>query len=47
MFGYTEKEIVGQSIRRLIPSDRQQEEDDIIDRSQRGEMIQSVSKRCA
>jgi PAS domain S-box-containing protein len=41
MFGYSEKEIVGQSIRRLIPSDRQQEEDDIIDHLQRGEMIQS------
>jgi len=41
MFGYSEKEIVGQSIRRLIPSDRQQEEDDIIGRLQRGEMIQS------
>jgi PAS domain S-box-containing protein len=41
MFGYSEKEIVGQSIRRLIPSDRQQEEDDIIARLQKGEMIQS------
>ncbi len=41
LFGYSEKEIVGQSIRRLIPSDRQQEEDDIIARLQRGEMIKS------
>jgi len=41
LFGYPEKEIVGQSIRRLIPSDRQREEDDIIARLQRGEMIKS------
>jgi PAS domain S-box-containing protein len=41
LFGYSEKEIVGQSIRRLIPPDRQQEEDDIIARLQRGEMIKS------
>jgi len=41
MFGYPEKEIVGQSIRRLIPPDRQQEEDEIIAQLQRGEMIQS------
>jgi PAS domain S-box-containing protein len=41
LFGYSEKEIIGQSIRRLIPPDRQQEEDDIIARLQRGEMIKS------
>ena len=41
LFGYPEKEIVGQSIRRLIPPDRQREEDDIIARLQRGEMIKS------
>src|SRR5262249_56335829 len=41
MFGYSEKEIVGQSIRRLIPADRQREEDDIIARLQRGEVIKS------
>jgi len=41
MFGYSAKEIVGQSIRRLIPPDRQQEEDDIIARLKKGEMIQS------
>ncbi len=41
LFGYSEKEIVGQSIRRLIPPDRQQEEDDIVARLQRGEMIKS------
>jgi PAS domain S-box-containing protein len=40
IFGYTEKEIIGQSIRRLIPPDRQQEEDDIINTLQRGETIQ-------
>jgi PAS domain S-box-containing protein len=41
MFGYSKKEIIGQSIRRLIPPDRQKEEDDIIARLQRGEMIKS------
>src|SRR5262249_14195606 len=41
LFGYSEKEIVGQTIRRLIAADRQQEEDEIIARLQRGEVIQS------
>ena len=41
LFGYSEKEIVGQSVRRLIPPDRQREEDDIIARLQKGEMIKS------
>ena len=41
MFGYSKNEIIGQSIRRLIPPDRQQEENDIIARLQRGEMIKS------
>jgi len=41
VFGYSEKEIVGQSIRRLIPPDRQQEEDEIIARLLRGEVIKS------
>jgi PAS domain S-box-containing protein len=41
MFGYSEKEIIGQSIRRLIPPDRQQEEDEIIAHLLKGEMIKS------
>jgi PAS domain S-box-containing protein len=32
MFGYTADEMMGQSIRRIIPSDRQHEEDDILQR---------------
>src|SRR5262245_2394907 len=37
MFGYAASEIIGQSIRRLIPVDRQQEEDIILARLARGE----------
>ena len=32
MFGYTADEMMGQSIRRIIPPDKQQEEDDILQR---------------
>jgi len=39
IFGYEEAEMVGQSIRLLIPADRQGEEDDIIARLQRGERV--------
>lgn len=39
IFGYEEAEMVGQSIRRLIPADRQGEEDAIIGRIQRGERV--------
>ena len=39
LFGYTAAELVGQSIRRLIPADRQAEEDDILARIRRGERI--------
>ncbi len=41
MFGYSAKEIVGQSIRCLIPPERQKEEDDVVARLRGGEMIQS------
>ena len=41
LFGYSAQEIIGHSIRRLIPADRQQEEDDIIARLQQGEVIRS------
>jgi len=41
IFGFTEEEILGQSIRKLIPQDRQAEEDEIIARIARGERVQS------
>ena len=39
MFGFTAAEMVGQSIRRLIPDDRQQEEDEVLSRIRRGERV--------
>jgi PAS domain S-box-containing protein len=40
MFGFTAAEMVGQSIRRLIPDDRQQEEDEVLSRIRRGERVE-------
>lgn len=40
MFGYTEEEMVGQLIHILIPDDRKEEEDHIINRLKRGERIE-------
>ncbi|MEO8258002.1 MAG: PAS domain S-box protein [Acidobacteriota bacterium] len=40
MFGFTAAEMIGQSIRRLIPDDRQQEEDGVLARIQRGERVE-------
>jgi PAS domain S-box-containing protein len=40
MFGYTASEMLGQSIRRLIPDDRQQEEDEVLFRIRRGERVE-------
>ena len=37
MFGYTAEEMIGQSIRLLIPDDRQEEEDLVLGRVKRGE----------
>ena len=37
IFGWSADEMIGQSIRRIIPEDRQQEEDMILDRVKRGE----------
>ena len=37
LFGFTAEEMVGQSIRRLIPDDRQKEEDDILATIVKGE----------
>ena len=39
LFGYTRAELVGQSIRILIPPERQAEEDDILARLRRGERV--------
>ena len=39
MFGWSAEEMVGQSIRRLIPPDRQQEEDMILSRVRAGELV--------
>ncbi|CAH0495714.1 PAS domain S-box protein [Novosphingobium sp. CECT 9465] len=47
IFGFTEAEMVGQNIRRLIPVDRLAEEDDIIGRIARGERVKSFDTlRC-
>jgi PAS domain S-box-containing protein len=40
IFGYTAEEIIGQSIRVLIPEGRQAEEDEILARLRRGELIE-------
>jgi PAS domain S-box-containing protein len=40
MFGYPAREAIGQSIRLIIPATRQAEEDDVLARIGRGEMIQ-------
>jgi PAS domain S-box-containing protein len=41
MFGYPPGEMIGQSVRRLIPADRQQEEDMILTSITRGERIEN------
>lgn len=41
IFGWAEAEMVGQSIRKIIPADRQSEEDDILARIARGERVRS------
>jgi PAS domain S-box-containing protein len=48
MFGYTSAEMIGQSIRRLLPPDREHEEDEILSRIKSGETvehIESIRKR--
>jgi PAS domain S-box-containing protein len=40
LFGYERRELVGQSIRMLIPPDRQSEEDEILARIRRGERVE-------
>ncbi|WP_241557246.1 PAS domain S-box protein [Croceibacterium ferulae] len=39
LFGYSAAEMIGQSIRILLPGDRQQEEDHILDRIRAGEQV--------
>ena len=39
LFGWTSEEMVGGSIRRLLPPDRQEEEDQILGRIRRGERV--------
>ena len=39
MFGYTAAEMIGASIRKIIPADRQIEEDDVLARIRRGEKV--------
>jgi PAS domain S-box-containing protein len=39
MFGYSTDEMVGQSIRRIIPDDRQSEETEVLERIGRGERV--------
>ena len=40
MFGYSADEMIGRSIRTLIPSDRQAEEDDVLAHIRRGEKVE-------
>ena len=40
IFGYTADEMIGQSIRRVIPADLQQEEDQVLSRIRRGERVE-------
>ena len=46
LFGWTSEDMVGNSIRRLVPDDRQHEEDDILARIAEGERVgQFMTKR--
>jgi PAS domain S-box-containing protein len=40
MFGYTAEEMIGRSIRTIIPADRQSEEDFVLDRVRNGEKVE-------
>ncbi len=40
LYGYTANEVIGQSIRIVVPPDRQREEDEVLARLRRGETIQ-------
>ncbi len=48
MFGYTAAEMIGRSIRTIIPDDRQHEEDEVLARIRAGEMVdhfETIRKR--
>lgn len=45
MFGYTADEMIGRSITRVIPADRQGDEDMILDRIRRGENVEHFETR--
>src|SRR5258708_3964025 len=40
LFGYTSAELIGQSVRILIPQDRQNEEEEILEKIRRGERVE-------
>jgi PAS domain S-box-containing protein len=40
LFGYTAAEAIGQSIRLIIPPERQSEEDYVLDQIRRGEKVE-------
>jgi PAS domain S-box-containing protein len=45
LFGYKEKEMIGQAVTKLIPPDRQKEEVDILEKLKKGETIESFETR--
>jgi len=42
LFGFTEREAIGRSIRMIVPADRQSEEDEVLSRLRRGETIEHL-----
>ena len=48
LFGYTAEEMIGASIRTIIPADRQQEEDEVLARIRRGDRVNHFEtiRRC-
>jgi len=42
LFGFTEQEAIGRSIRMIVPADRQEEEDEVLRRLRRGESIEHM-----
>ena len=42
LFGFTEQEAIGRSIRMIVPADRQTEEDEVLRRLRRGEAIEHM-----
>ena len=46
LFGYSSSEILGQSIMRIIPDERQLEEVEIVDHIRRGESVRNLNTEC-